>query len=120
MTNKIRIGVIGLGIMGEQYARIYSAHPLAEVVAVCNRGQGRLDEIGDKYGVKKRYTDYEDLLNDKSVDAVCVATPDFAHYRPVRAALESGKHILCEKPFTTELAEADELLNLSRSRSQQK
>ncbi|CAN5875312.1 Gfo/Idh/MocA family oxidoreductase [soil metagenome] len=120
MTDKVRIGVIGLGIMGEQYTRIYSAHPLAEVIAVCNRSQPRLDEIGDKYGVKARFTNYEDLLNDKSVDAVCVATPDYAHYEPVKAALEAEKHILCEKPFTTELNEADELLNLSRSRPQQK
>lgn len=120
MTEKVKIGVIGLGIMGEQYTRIYSANPLAEVVAVCNRSQPRLDEIGDKYGVKTRYTNYQDLLNDKSVEAVCIATPDFAHYEPVKAALEAGKHILCEKPFTTELAEADELLNLSRSCPQQK
>lgn len=120
MTEKVKIGVIGLGIMGEQYTRIYRAHPLAEVVAVCNRSQQRLDEIGDKYGVEKRYTDYRDLLNDKSVDAVCIATPDYAHYEPVKAALEAGKHILCEKPFTTELVEADELLELSRSRPQQK
>jgi predicted dehydrogenase len=120
MTDKVRIGVIGLGIMGEQYTRIYSAHPLAEITAVCNRSQSRLDEIGEKYGIKARYTKYDDLLSDKSVDAVCIATPDFAHYKPVKAALEAGKHILCEKPFTTELAEADELLNLSRSRPQQK
>ena len=120
MADRIRIGVIGLGIMGEQYTRIYSAHPLAEVTAVCNRSQLRLNEIGDKYGIEARYTNYEDLLNDKSVDAVCIATPDYAHYEPVKAALEAGKHILCEKPFTTELAEADELLNMSRSRPQQK
>ncbi len=120
MTEKVRIGVIGLGIMGEQYVRIYQAHPLAEVVAVCTRSPERLDEIGNKYSVNTRYTNYEDLLNDKSVDAVCIATPDFAHYAPVKAALEAGKHILCEKPFTTELDEADELLNLSRSRPQQK
>jgi predicted dehydrogenase len=120
MTEKVRIGVIGLGIMGEQYTRIYSAHPLAEVVAVCNRSQPRLDEIADKYGIRARYTDYQDLLNDQSIDAVCIATPDYAHYEPVKAALAAGKHILCEKPFTTELAEADELLALSRKRPQQK
>ena len=120
MVEKVKIGVIGLGIMGEQYTRIYSDHPLAEVTAVCNRGQRRLDEVGDKYGVKTRYADYNDLLNDKSVEAVCVATPDFAHYEPVKAALEAGKHVLCEKPFTTDLTEADELLVLSQSRPRQK
>ena len=120
MAEKVKIGVIGLGIMGEQYTRIYSAHPLAEVTAVCNRGRQRLDDVGDRYGVKARYTDYIDLLNDKSVDAVCVATPDFAHYEPVKAALEAGKHVLCEKPFTTDLTEADELLASSQSRPRQK
>jgi len=112
MMDKVRIGVIGLGIMGEQYARIYQAHPLAEVIAICNRRQERLDEIGEKYGVKERYTDFGEMLSKAPIDAVCVATPDFAHYEPVKAAINAGKHILCEKPFTTNLREADELLAL--------
>ena len=120
MTDKVKIGVIGLGIMGEMYTRIYSAHPLAEVTAICNRGKHRLDEIGDKYSVANRYSDYQHQLADRSVDAVCVATPDFAHYEPVKAALEAGKHILCEKPFTTDLREADDLLKLAQSRPEQK
>jgi predicted dehydrogenase len=114
MTDKVRIGVVGLGIMGEQYARIYNAHPLATVTAVCNRSRQRLDEVGDKYGIEARYTDYAEMLGVAPVDAVCVATPDFAHYEPVKAALLAGKHVLCEKPFTTVLSEADELLALSR------
>jgi predicted dehydrogenase len=120
MTEKVKIGVIGLGIMGEQYTRIYSVNPLTEVVAVSNRSHPRLNEIGDKYNIRNRYENYEDLLNDKSVEAVCVATPDYAHYEFVKSALEAGKHVLCEKPFTTELAEADELLKLSQNRQSQK
>jgi predicted dehydrogenase len=116
MTDKIRIGVIGLGIMGEQYTRIYGAHPLAEVTAIANRGRERLDAVGGKYGIAARYTDWAQMLAEAPLDAVCVATPDFAHYAPVKAALEAGKHVLCEKPFTTELGEADDLLRLSRSR----
>lgn len=112
MKDRVRIGVIGLGIMGEQYARIYSAHPLAEVVAICSRRRERLDEIGEKYGVKARYTDFRAMLEAAPLDAVCVATPDFAHYEPVKASLEAGKHVLCEKPFTTDLDEADRLLAL--------
>jgi len=114
MTAKVRIGVIGLGIMGEQYTRIYNAHPLATVTAVCNRSRKRLDEIGDKYGIKARYTDYAEMLGGGPIDAVCVATPDFAHYEPVKAALLAGKHVICEKPFTTALSEADQLLALTR------
>src|SRR3569832_2106871 len=106
MTEKLRIGVIGLGIMGEQYVRILGAHPLASVTAVCTRRRARLDEVADKYRVGARCTDFRELGGRADVDAVCVATPDFAHYEPVKAALEAGKHVLCEKPFTTELAAA--------------
>ena len=115
MTEKVRIGVIGLGIMGEQYVRIYNAHPMATVTAICTRRQDHLDEIGTKYGIKTRVTDYRELLERSDIDAVCVATPDFAHHAPVKAALEANKHVLCEKPFTTLLSEADELLSLSRA-----
>lgn len=120
MTDKIRIGVIGLGIMGEQYVRIYRAHPHTTVTAICNRGDERLNKVGDKWEIKARYVDYREMLGHAEVDAVCIATPDFAHYEPVKAALEAGKHILCEKPFTTDLREADELLAISRSRPRQK
>jgi len=116
MIEKVRIGVIGLGIMGEQYARVYQAHPLSTVTAICNRRRERLDEVGDKYGVNARYTDYTEMLAKAAIDAVCVATPDFAHYEPVKAAIEAGRHILCEKPFTTDLREADELLALLGSK----
>jgi predicted dehydrogenase len=116
MTGKVRIGVIGLGIMGEQYVRIYDAHPLATVTAICTRNREKLDEVGQKYGISDRYSDYLKMFDEGSFDAVCIATPDFAHFAPVKAALESGKHVLCEKPFTTELVEADELLELSRAR----
>jgi len=114
MTDKVRIGVIGLGIMGEQYVRIYRAHSSAIVTAICTRRREQLDQIGDKYQIEDRYTDFSELLERADVDAVCVATPDYAHYEPVRAALNAKKHVLCEKPFTTLLSEADELLALNR------
>jgi len=120
MTDKVKIGVVGLGIMGEQYVRIYNAHPLAEVVAICNRSAEKLNTIGDKYSIPTRYTEFDELLANGNVDAVCIATPDFAHFQPVKSALEAGKHVLCEKPFTTELIEADELLRMSRRRPSQK
>jgi len=120
MTDRVRIGVIGLGIMGEQYVRIYDAHPLATVTAICTRNSEKLDQIGGKYQIASRYSDYRKMLDEASIDAVCVATPDFAHFEPVKAVLEAGKHVLCEKPFTTELNEADELLEMSRARTNQR
>lgn len=115
----VRVGVIGPGVMGEQYARIYQSHPSACVTAICGRRPDRLNTLGDRLGIAARHTDFRDLVARDDVDAVCVATPDGSHYAPVKAALEAGKHVLCEKPFTTDLAEADELLALSRARPRQ-
>ncbi len=120
MDKKVRVGVIGLGIMGEQYTRIYRSHPFAEVTAIATRNPERLRQLGDKYEIGARYLDYKEMLAQCPLDAVCVATPDFAHYEPVKAALDAGFHVLCEKPFTTDLEEADSLLELSRSRPRQK
>jgi len=120
VPDRVRIGVIGLGIMGEQYVRIYQAHPAAHVTAISTRRADRLADIGNRYGVEGRHTDFRELLARDDVDAVCVATPDHAHHAPVRGALEAGKHVLCEKPFTTDLAEADDILAQLRTRPRQK
>ena len=110
----IRIGVVGLGIMGEQYVRIFQAHHGARVTAISTRRPERLEQVAGQYGIEHRFADFRELIARAPIDAVCVATPDWAHAEPVRAALEAGKHVLCEKPFTTALDEADELLRLAR------
>jgi predicted dehydrogenase len=112
---QVRIGIIGLGIMGELYARIYSSHPLARVVAVSSRRQSRIDEMTGKYPIDSGYTDYRAMLARRDLDAVVIATPDAHHFLPARDALLSGKHIFVEKPFTTEIKEADELIRLAQS-----
>lgn len=113
--DQVRIGIIGLGIMGELYTRIYSSHPLAKVVAVSSRRQARLDEIAGKYAVGAGYTDFRAMLERKDLDAVVIATPDAHHFAPARDALLSGRHIFVEKPFTTSLDEADELIRISNA-----
>jgi len=100
--------------MGSQYAKIYSAHPLAEVVAVSALQQDQIDKVRSLYGVLHGYTDFRKMLERQDLDAVVVATPDSQHYEPTRAVLESGRNALVEKPFTTSTAEADELVRLSR------
>lgn len=112
--DRVRFGIIGLGIMGNLYTRIYSAHPLAEVTAVCSRNPQQVEHIRSLYRVPNGYADYREMLERKDLDAVVVATPDRHHFAPARDALESGKHILVEKPFTTSTAEADELIRIAR------
>jgi len=113
MSAKIRIGVIGLGIMGEQYVRFYSGHPWTEVTTVSSRRAGHAAEIARKYGVGTVVTDWRDLVESAAVDAVCVATPDDLHFAPAAAAIRAGKHVLIEKPMTTDLGEADALVDLA-------
>ena len=113
--DKLRFGVIGLGIMGQQYVKIYSGLANTEVTAVADSNEKRAEEVGAKYGVTRRYTDYRRMLEDAPLDAVVVATPDFAHFEPAKAVLESGRHLAVEKPMTTSVAEADELLRLTRA-----
>ncbi|MGH9398128.1 MAG: Gfo/Idh/MocA family protein [Terriglobia bacterium] len=113
MMDHVRLGVIGLGIMGSLYVKIYSAHPMADVVAVSALRQEQVDEVRSRYGVHHGYLDYREMLERKDIDAVVIATPDRHHFAPARDVLESGKHALVEKPFTTSVGEADELIRVS-------
>jgi len=113
--DKLRFGVIGLGIMGRQYVKIYSGLAGTEVTAVADLNEKRAEEIGAQYGIASRYTDYRRMLEEAPLDAVVVATPDFAHFEPAKAVLESGRHLAVEKPMTTSVEEADALLRLVRA-----
>ncbi len=114
MNSKVGIGIVGLGIMGEQYIRVFGSHPHAEVVAVASRTPEKSAAMAAKYGIRHACADWREMLRLAEVDAVCVATPDGLHYEPARAAMEAGKHVLIEKPMTTNVAEADALVQVAR------
>ncbi|WP_327088290.1 Gfo/Idh/MocA family oxidoreductase [Nonomuraea sp. NBC_01738] len=94
---KLRVGIIGTGIMGRGHAEVFAAHPDVELTAVSRR------PLGDA----TVYADYLDLLDSGTVDAVSITTPDHLHADMMVAAAEAGVHILVEKPFTTTVADAD-------------
>ena len=71
---KIRVAIVGLGF-GAEFIPIYQAHPDAEMYAVCRRNKKELDACGDKFGIKNRYTDFNELLDDNKVDAVHINSP---------------------------------------------
>lgn len=108
----VRIGLIGLGIMGDLYARIYAAHPLASLVAVSSRRQSKIAEFEGRFGAKG-YLDYREMIDREQLDAIVIATPDDTHFEPAKKALLAGRHVLIEKPMTTIVAEADELIRLA-------
>ena len=76
--DKIRVGVIGLGI-GRHHIRGYQSHPAAEVVAITDLDEPRLAEIGAEYGVQQRYTSTDEMLAKAELDVVSVATPNNLH-----------------------------------------
>lgn len=92
-------GVIGTGLWGEFHALVYSQHGGAHLAAVCDSNAARAEQIAQRYGARRWYTRYEDLLADAAVAAVTIATPDHLHAAIGIAAAQAGKHILMEKPL---------------------
>ncbi|WP_224995564.1 Gfo/Idh/MocA family oxidoreductase [Cesiribacter sp. SM1] len=112
---KINIAIVGLGF-GAEFIPIYQRHPNANMYAICQRTQAKLDEIGDAFGIEKRYTSYEELLQDPEVDAVHINTPIPDHGRQSIMALKAGKHVACTVPMATTLEECKEIVELTQEK----
>jgi len=109
----IYIGIIGYGYWGPNVARNFNACKGANLVSICDLNRKRLDLAKSTYPFIKRYSDPKDLINSDDIDVVAVVTPVFTHYKLAKLALESGKHIFVEKPFTSNVAQAEELIELA-------
>jgi len=107
--DKIKVGIIGLGAIGDVHADAYRAAAGAEIAAVCDISDARLAEIGEKYKIKQRFNDYRDLLKT-DVEAVSVCVGNKLHREVALAALKAGKHILLEKPMAMNAAEAAQIV----------
>jgi predicted dehydrogenase len=101
---KTGFAVVGAGLWGSQHARVFSTLPEADLVAVCDVDAGRAEAMKTRFGARRAYTDLGELLADPAVEAVTVATPDFAHSDIIVRALAAGKHVMSEKPLATDLA----------------
>src|SRR5271163_1894575 len=110
---KIRVAIVGLGF-GAEFLPIYQAHPHAEMYAICRRSAKELNECGDRFGIKARYTDYEELLKDPDVDAVHINSPIPDHAPQSIAALKAGKHVACTVPMGTSVEECRQIVELQR------
>ncbi|MFQ6097284.1 MAG: Gfo/Idh/MocA family protein [Armatimonadota bacterium] len=97
----IDIAIIGAGVMGAHYARVLDDCRDARLRAIADLDARRAESLARTYEVPAAHVDYEAMLADEQLDAVVVATPDFAHREPVEACLDAGKHVLCEKPLAT-------------------
>ncbi len=106
---KLKVGVIGLGVGKVVHIPGYNSHPEAKVVAICDNDEDRLKQVGDNYGIKQRYTNYEEMLEREKLDVVSVATPNYLHAPITIKALDAGCHVLCEKPMAMNATEAESM-----------
>lgn len=108
--------VIGLGKMGISHCAIVNAHPLLDLVAVCDTSSFVLD-VFKKYSDVRCYTDYKELLQNEELDSIFVATPTKFHFDIVKIALEKGLHVFCEKPFSLHVQEGEEITQLAQNKN---
>jgi len=108
-TGKVRVAIVGLGF-GAEFIPIYQGHPDAEMYAICRRNKKELDACGDKFGVKTRYSDFNELLKDPNVDAVHINSPIPDHAKQSIAALNAGKHVACTVPMGTSIEECKQIV----------
>ena len=117
MADKVRIGLIGCGgIANGKHMPSLSRLNNVEIVAFCDIVVERAEKAAKEYGAPgaKVYTDYHKLLSDKSIDVVHVLTPNDSHAEITIAALESGKHVMCEKPMAKRADDAKKMLDAAK------
>jgi predicted dehydrogenase len=113
MPNKINVAIVGLGF-GAEFIPIYQQHPHANMYAICQRTESKLNAVGDQYGIDVRYTSYEDLLKDPLVDAVHINSPIPNHAEQTLKALRAGKHVACTVPMATSVEDCLEIVKTVR------
>ncbi len=115
MSN-LRAGVVGAGV-GHIHLKGYQMLPNVDVVALCDADPARLQEIGDRYNVPQRFTDYRELFASGEIDMVSIALPNSLHAPVSIAALEAGLHVLCEKPLAENVAAGQKIVDAAAGAS---
>jgi predicted dehydrogenase len=110
---KTRVAIIGCGMIADQHADQLRYLPGCELVAACDTDELMARQLADRFRIPQIFTDAEEMLGAGEVDAVHITTPAQSHFPLARLSLEAGCHVYVEKPFSTNVAEADELLQLA-------
>ncbi len=113
MKNKIKVGIIGVGHMGQYHVNVAVSIPKLDLIGIYDVDQNRLQEISQKFLVTS-YSNLDDLIQDS--EALIIAVPTKFHYYIGKKCLEAGKHILLEKPITETVEQAKELIELANQK----
>ncbi|MBI3309213.1 MAG: Gfo/Idh/MocA family oxidoreductase [Candidatus Melainabacteria bacterium] len=114
--SKKRIGIIGCGQWGPNQINSFYQHPDAELVRICDIDIERLNINRSIYRNIETTQKVEDIIHAKDIDAVVICTPTATHYTLTKDALENNKDVLCEKPLTTKIEEAEELIKIAKEK----
>ena len=112
----MNIAIMGAGEIAAKMALTLQPLKEANCYAIAARDQERAQAFADKYGFRRAYGSYLDMLADEYVNLVYIATPHSHHYEHIKMCLEHGKHVLVEKPFTANAAQAEEVMEMARER----
>src|SRR5579884_2369122 len=99
---RVNVAIVGMGF-GREFIPIYQHHPNARMYAICQRDEANLAKVGDAFGVEKRYSNFDRLIEDPEVDAVHINSPIHLHAQQSIAALKAGKHVACTVPAATSI-----------------
>ena len=113
-TKNIQWGIVGLGNIAHQFCHDLLLVEEANIYAVASRSLNKAQEFGGKFQAEKAYGSYQELLNDPDVDIVYMATPHDSHMELSIAAMEAGKHVLCEKPIAINSNQAHKMIQASQ------
>ena len=118
MSKKVKVGFIGSGFARATQAPAFQCLDNAELFAVASPTDRRRERFALEFNIPIQFTDWQDLINCE-VDLIVITTPPVYHAEMARRALESGKHVLCEKPFAMDAVEGQTMLDLSRQKTTQ-
>src|SRR5258707_6896733 len=114
---KLKTAVFGTGFMGRVHAEGIRGLGHVEVAAVAASSDEKARKFGNEVGIERTTGDYHTVLNDREIVAVHICTPNALHFPMARAALEAGKHVLCEKPLAISVSEAKKLVELAAKKN---
>lgn len=117
LGNKLNVAIMGAGNIGGIMADTLNKMKNVRCYAIGSRSKEKAEGFAKKHGCKKAYGSYEQLAADKKVDLVYIATPHSEHYEHAKLCIEHGKPVLCEKAFTANAAQAEDLLAFAKERN---
>src|SRR5262245_58701029 len=115
VSKKLRAAMVGTGYIADFHAQAIQSLEGVELVSVCDANLKKAQSFATRWGVPSAFDSLDSMLDPQAIDSVHILTPPDLHYALAKKALQSGVHVLCEKPMCPSVAEADKLLALARN-----